>query len=352
MVALFVLAVYYSAQTEAQEPAPKTILKPEILTKVGDYGAILSRDNDAIKNAIVEKIVLYSQEHENSPATIERNGFLVRYKNAIGTVVMCHGFMCDKHDQAFLRRIFPKGRYNVLTFDFRAHGDNTEGQICTLGHEEALDVTAAAQFAKNHPALKNKPIYAYGFSMGAVAAIEAQAKDSSLFQAMVLDCPFDSSENVVKKGLDNLKISFLGYSFDIPGKTVLQKYAFHPYIQTMVKAVLKAVAKMDSKDITLHAIPVKPVQSIAKISVPSFFIHCKNDQRVSVAAVRSIYDNSGAAYKMLWLTNGRGHFDSYFYSPELYTYRVRNFLDTVVRDTKVKKKAQEVIEDKEEAILG
>src|SRR5579872_6155630 len=110
--------------------------------KVGDYGTIMARQEDAIQGAIVEKVALYPIEHKGSLKRIERNGLLIRYKDAVGTVLMCHGFMCDKYDQGILRRVFPRGRYNTMTFDFRAHGEKTQGQSCTLGKDEALDVIA------------------------------------------------------------------------------------------------------------------------------------------------------------------------------------------------------------------
>lgn len=318
---------------------------------VGDYGMIVSQQDDYIKDAIVEKISLFPQENEQSNKRLQRNGFLVRYKEAQGTVLLCHGFMCDKHDLGFLRRIFPHGKYNVMTYDFRAHGENTEGQCCTLGRDEAYDVLAAGNFLKHHPDLKDKPLFVYGFSMGAVAAIEAQAKDASLFNAMILDCPFESSEGVVQRSLDRAKISLFGYEFDLPGKSILKKYAFHPYVQSVVKFILKTVAKMDPRNINMFVYPIHPAKSIEKVNVPSLFIHCKRDEKVSVDAIKTIFNGSAAHYKVLWLTNGRGHFDSYFYSPEKYTSQVRSFLDLAMQGALSKQERKEIIEDVEDMIL-
>lgn len=316
-----------------------------------DYGAILSESFDQIDGAIVETVTLYSKENELSKKKFTRNGILVRYPNAVGTVLMCHGFMCNKHDLAVLRRLFPRGQYNIMSFDFRAHGDNKEGQICTLGKEEAHEVIAAAHFIKNHPIVKDISLFVYGFSMGAVAAIEAQAKDPSLFQAMILDCPFESSENVLKRGLDHLKVTLFGYTFDMPGKYLLERYAFHPYVQSFVRVVLKAVANMDSRDIPLCVSPFSPGTSIAKVRVPLLFIHCKNDRKVSVKAIKEVFNNASSDYKTLWLTNGRGHFDSYFYSPEKYTEWVRNFLDEATKGALGTQAKKEIIEDKEEQVV-
>lgn len=319
---------------------------------VGSYGSILSRQENVIQNGfqdgIVEKVTIFSKENDFSHKRIERQGILVRYKQAEGTVLMCHGFMCDKYDLGFLRNIFQQGKYNLLTFDMRAHGEKVDGQCCTLGRDEAYDVLAAANFLKHHPDLQGKPLFVYGFSMGAVAAIEAQAKDASLFNAMILDCPFESSVGVLQRSLDRAKFSLFGYEFNLPGKSLLKKYAFHPYVQSLVKFILKTVAKMDPRNVNLFVYPIYPAKSIEKIQVPSFFIHCKRDEKVSVDAIKTVFNGSGAHYKVLWLTNGRGHFDSYFYSPEKYTSQVRNFLDLAMKGSLKQQTRQEIIEDSEE----
>jgi esterase/lipase len=319
--------------------------------KVGECGKIIARSDDHIKNAVVEKVKIYPQASENSTQRIERNGILVRYKDAVGTVLLCHGFMCDKLDVGFLRRLFPRGRYNIMSFDFRAHGENRENQFCTLGRDEAYDVIAAAQFLRNHPELQNKPLYVYGFSMGAVASIEAQAK-VPLFDAMVLDCPFDSTENIVKRGLENLKFSLFGYTFYIPGRAMLQRYAFHPYVQSLVKMVLKAVAHMETQDIATRIYPITPAETIAKVTVPVLLIHCKNDAKISVDAIKTVFSNCGSDYKVLRLTHGKGHFGSLPHRPEDYTEWVRDHLEQADKGVLKTMKKQEIIEDSDDEIVS
>ena len=224
----------------------------------GPHGYIIPEKTKMANGTIVEHVVLYPQEAHDSSRRIARNGMLARNDGAKATILVCHGFMCDKYDVGMLRRIFKKSHYNVMTFDFRAHGQGGKGQYCTFGRDEALDVIAAAKFLRNHPELHDKPLFAYGFSMGAVSAIEAQGLESELFDAMVLDCPFDSSERVIKTGLEGLKCSIFGYEFDVPGKDLLQKYAFHPYVQALVKAVLKTVAQMDATCINTNFCPLYP----------------------------------------------------------------------------------------------
>lgn len=298
---------------------------------------------------IIEPVTLYSQEKAGSANKIARKGVLVRFPNAKATILLAHGFMCDKYDVGFLRNLFPYGQYNFLSFDFRAHGEDRGGQTCTLGKNEALDVIAAARFLRAHPDLKDKPLFAYAFSMGAVASIEAQSQDASLFDAMVLDCPFDSTEKVLNRLVSNIKFTLFGYEFKVPGATVLQKYAFHPYVQSLIKMMLKTVANMDPRMIETNVSPVSPAQSVAHIQVPCFFIHCKNDEKVPIAAVKQVY-NGAAGPKMLWLTNGRAHYDSYFYNPERYIQQVRLFVDQVLAGQWKSSTEQRIIEDEDDHV--
>ena len=235
-----------------------------------------------------------------------------------------------------------------MTFDFRAHGDCPDGQYCTMGRDEKYDVVAAARFLREHAALKGKPLIAYGFSMGAVAAIEAQAKDGKLFDAMILDCPFDTTENVLKRSLDNLKFSLFGYEFSFPGRSILQRYAFHPYIQSLVKIILKTVAQWDPKKIDVTVYPISPVESVKKITVPVFYILCKHDEKVSVEAIKSLFNSTASSYKQLWISNGRRHFDSYFYNPEQYTDRVRQFVNSYLNGATKKSTKNEIVQDNDE----
>lgn len=296
------------------------------------YGNIVSEKRPMANGTTMERVVIYPQEHRDTSHKIMREGLLVRHNNAKATVLICHGFMCDQYDAGMLRGMFKRSHYNVMTFDFRGHGKNTQGQYCTFGRDEALDVIAAAKFLRNHPELKDKPLFAYGFSMGAVSAIEAQSLDSELFDAMILDCPFESSEKVIKSGLDGLKLSVLGYDFEIPGRNLLERYAFHPYVQSLVKTVLRIVSQMDATQMRTNFCPVHPVESVKKITVPIFFIHCKKDEKVSKDQVKAVFDGA-AGWKQGWLSDGRRHCDSAIYNPEEYARRVREFLQLYLDGT-------------------
>lgn len=314
--------------------------------KRNPYGMVVDQNSEMIKNALVQQVNIFSPQDDQATSHLVRKGVVVRYDQAEATILICHGFMCDKFDVAFLRHLFPPGKFNFMTFDLRAHGEDVQGQYCTFGKDEALDVVAAARFLRSDPILNKKPLFVYGFSMGAAAAIEAQAKEK-LFDAMILDCPFDSTENVLKNCLDKLKISFFGYQCALPFRSVLEKYIFHPYVQSFVRVLLKTVAHLDPKNIQTLIYPIKPVESIRKVSVPCFFIHCKNDEKIPIDSIKNIFNNA-ECYKKLWLTNGRRHFDSFFYNPERYVAKIVTFLDQVLHGNLYAKEHGQIVEDGQE----
>ncbi len=301
-------------------------------------------DDGTIRGAVTEYLTLQSRKDATSDETYTLNGMLVTYPYAQATILICHGFMCNYIDAAFLRSLFPRGRYNFMAINFRAHGADSRGQLCTFGMNEKYDVVAAVNALRDHPKTKDKPIIAYGFSMGAVAAIEAQAYDPTLFIAMILDCPFDSSENLLYRCIDNLKFSVFGYQLGFPGRQLLQRYAFHPYVQSFIKMVLKTISQLDAQSIDTMIYPFQPYQSVRNISIPCFFIHCKNDEKVPVTSIKSVY-NGAMGSKSLWITRGRRHFDSYFSNPERYADRVVRFVSNVMRGKFSGKKYEKIIED-------
>lgn len=282
-------------------------------------------------------------ETEAGEAAFTRHGMLLKRPNPKAIILICHGFMCNKFDSGFLRLIFPD--YNVMTFDFRAHGENIcNQQCCTFGRDEAKDVLAAVEYIKSRPDLAHLPRIVYGFSMGAVASILAQSEDPSLFTAMILDCPYDHSENVIKKGLENMRFSLFGFSFSLPGRSFLEKYAFHPYVQGLLKTVLKTVANMDATATNTYIYPVSPAESIKNVTVPCLFIHCQNDEKVPAQAALKIFDGA-QGHKRLWLTEGRRHFDSFFYNPEKYVYKITRFIEKVLSGELKHKERAKIMQD-------
>lgn len=300
-----------------------------------------------------EEIVSFDvQKEEDSDEVIHRRGMLMIHEDAPATVIIAHGFMANSFDALTFRPALFAG-YNTFAFDFRAHGECSQGQICTLGKNEAFDVIGAVKFIKSHPKLKDKPIILYGFSMGAMSILQAHAHESVLFSpqaknapvvAGIYDCPSKSSDDIIQNGLDTISFSFFGYKFGVPCKEFIKKCAYHWAIQPLVKYLFKCLASMDSTQICTELQPFYPVESAKEVKTPSLFIICKNDGKVSIDNVKDIYTNT-QGFKRLWVTNGRRHFDSYFYNPEKYIYKVRKFMANVLDDRLHERPQEKILTD-------
>jgi len=318
-------------------------------------------------NGTREHITFSVPESATSHKTITRQGVLVKRKGARATLLIVHGFMCDKHDVDFLSLLLgeyvfqPKNqddirqpalldvyRYNTFTIDLRAHGENNQGQCCTFGRDEALDVLAAARYLKTRSDLNTVPLGVYGFSMGAVSSILAQAQDP-IFDFGISDCPFDSTENIIGRGLEHLKIVVWGYEFPVPGRSLLHRYAYNSYVQSFLKFILKTVSKMDSGQVATCIVPVNTVEKAKYLTKPWFFITCKKDEKAPVEAVKKVYDQV-QGFKRLLITDGRHHFDSLFYNPARYQYKVHNFMRKILNDTYKAKVTQKIEVDNEQSI--
>lgn len=284
-----------------------------------------SLNGKQFKNAIEEKIHFYSRLNVNSPKKIKRNGILVRRPGAKANVLICHGFMCDKYDISFFHLVFNK--FNTMTFDFRGHGEDIEGQYYTFGRDEAYDVLAAANFLKEHSLIGDKPLIIYAFSGGAAATCVAAAVDKNLCDAMILDCPFDSTDKLLERGLGQVKINLFGYEMGLPGSTFFKNYAYSPYIQNLLKTILRTFANMDTKEINTMICPVYPEEAVKHITKPAFVVGCVNDKHVPEDGIRTVYNNLNSDYKQLLIDyTARKHFDPIFFNMHDYIYDCNYFI--------------------------
>jgi len=286
--------------------------------------ANLSMIKKIAKETKLDPITFDVQQDSLQQDSFHRHGYLVRRNDAVGTVIICHGYLGCKQDAISLKHLFPS--YNVMAFDFRAHGKDADGQFSTLGRDEAFDVIGAVNFVKSDELMSDKPVIAFGFSMGAVAAIQAQGMDGTLFNAMILDCPYDSTDGAMRRGLEaKMQFTIMGKKFTIPGVDLLLCYIYHDYAQKITSFLFQSISSLDSTKVATKFVRVLPIESIKKITVPCFFIHCENDKKVPISAVESLYENK-PGFKRLWITQGKRHFGSYSDNPEMYWYKVNKFL--------------------------
>lgn len=284
----------------------------------------------------IENISFESKENEVSSRMFTRKGFLMIRPQALGTVIFCHGYTHSKHESFFFKTFFPN--FNALAFDFRAHGELTQGQYSTVGADEIYDVLAAVNFVKNHPELKGKPIIGFGFSMGAVSLLRAQSRWSDLFDMLILDSPFDSGYECMGKGLDNLmNVTLFGRSYRIPGKRLIMKSLYNEKLSPLVKYLFKLVTGFNPNQTPTKFVHVAPIESAGKIKIPCLFFACVKDNKVPADAVVRLYQAVDSPFKRIWITQGIKHCSAYLTNPEIYWYKMNKFVKKVLENDMAKK---------------
>lgn len=127
------------------------------------------------------------QALQTSPASqtspTARSGEVAATDNANKTILLCHGLDADKAQPLLPAMWLMLRGYNVLTFDFRAHGESG-GRLVSFGGREGRDVLGAVKWLKaNHPE-QSRHIYGLGINTGAAALIAAAADPSAEGQAI------------------------------------------------------------------------------------------------------------------------------------------------------------------------
>jgi len=116
------------------------------------------------------------------------DGWFVPQRDADRTIIICHGAGANKGNFVWFVGALAHHGYNLLSFDFRAHG-SSEGRTTTFGILEKLDVRAAVDWVKQERPQQARTIVVLGSSLGAMAAALAAADDERI-DAVVLDSPF------------------------------------------------------------------------------------------------------------------------------------------------------------------
>lgn len=131
--------------------------------------------------------------HFKTVDNLTLEGWLVIKNKSRPTIIVGHGYPFDKSN-IIVAAHFLYPEFNLFIFDFRYFG-GSQGRYTTVGFKEADDVIAAIQYLKSRKDL-NPSFGGYGFSMGAVAIINAQSRDIS---AIVADSPYADLDVMVKR---------------------------------------------------------------------------------------------------------------------------------------------------------
>ncbi|MDQ6669827.1 MAG: alpha/beta fold hydrolase [Chloroflexota bacterium] len=214
-------------------------------------------------------------------------------------VVLCHGIGTGRRECLPMALRFSAAGYNVLCFDFRAHG-MSDGQFSSVGLHETDDVIGAVEYLKQRPEVDARRIGVVGFSMGAVATIQAAARCHDI-AAVVADSAYASFLEAVR------------YSFRLVSR--LPHFPVAPIAMRWAKWMV-------------HVDPglLRPVDVIGRITPrPILLTHGTLDEIVPVRHAYTLF-KAAEEPKELWVVPEARHVEARDLDPQGYFERIERFL--------------------------
>ena len=251
--------------------------------------------DELLKRSDIAEVSFYSKDN------IKLAGYFLGRENAQANLLLCHGYRGGKEFMYGYLDMFPK--FNILMFDFRAHGQS-EGKITSIGCHEYKDVIAAAHFLKDKTTSAGKkplPLIIIGISMGGAASIKAAETDAGLCDALIIDSTYSDLKRTIIKTFS--------------AKSGLPHYPFYPIVKTMLEYFGGC-----SLDI------MNTSKAVRKIYKPILFIHSCNDNFTSPKNSLMLYENASSKYAKLWIGPKCRHGWLHSYYSELYKKKVTKFL--------------------------
>jgi uncharacterized protein len=213
-------------------------------------------------------------------------------------IVLCHGIWTGRRECLPMALRFRAAGYNVLTFDFRAHG-LSDGRFTSVGHHETNDVLGAVEYVKQRPEVDVSRIGVVGFSMGAAASIQAAARCTDI-TALVADSAYATF-------LDAAKYSF----------RLVTRFPQFP-IAPMAMRWAKWMVNVDASQL-------RPIDVIGQIAPrPVLIAHGAMDEIVPVRHARTLFQAAGEP-KELWIDPDAHHVGARDSDPDGYFVRLERF---------------------------
>ena len=197
---------------------------------------------------------------------------------ARGTILMFHGHGSCRSGLIKEAEAFYNLGWNILSVDFRDHGDS-EGTTCSVGYNESKDVKAAYDYAM---ANGEKNIEMYGASMGAATITKAIHNYPSMkVQKIILEMPFATMQNATEGFVRVMHF---------PGEPLGSFLTF-----------------WGSVNLGVWAFSNKPVEYVKDIHCSTLLQWGAEDFRVEKSETENIYKNLGTEDKKLVIYENSGH---------------------------------------------
>lgn len=256
---------------------------PDVQTSPADYG------------------LAYEDVSFTSRDGLMLRGWFIPANPARGTIIFCHGHGGSMDPDVIYAPWFHDAGFNVLMFNFRAHG-HSEGARVSMGYFERRDLLGAVDYLQRRGVAE---VGVLGFSLGGAVAITTAAQCQAI-RAVVSD-----------GGFARLESALLGWGRE------RRKNVPHGLALPLARLVITVTgwrlgACLPAAD------PIRWVGQIAPR--PLLFIHGDLDPYVPVADIEALYAAAGEP-KELWRVPEAGHREVDRHRPAEYRERVIGFFE-------------------------
>jgi alpha-beta hydrolase superfamily lysophospholipase len=201
------------------------------------------------------------------------------------TVILCHDFNGDKASDLRLARDLAPHGFNILAFDFRAHGES-EGQLTTYGDLERRDVLGAVRWLAANHSDESRKIFGLGKGLGAAALIAAAGdpNEGQAIDAVAVFAPYDSLPGLVKEFADS---------------------HFVPSVGWMTTHLALPIAGAQLGTSLARFSPAREVDKIAPR--PLLVIAAEDDFSVDITLSQKLYEEASQPKYAYWIKSGGRH---------------------------------------------
>lgn len=249
------------------------------------------------------------------------SGMMIQAKAGVprrGMIVFAHEFCADMHSCARYCRPLVNLGYDVLTFDFRGHGDSPDQPDYTprqwVSDRELDDMRGALAFAADWLESRGLPpeVGVFGISRGACAAILVAAEDPRI-KALVVDGAFSTDTSI------EYFMKRWAYIF---AKVRVVYENHHPAFWRFLRWTMMTLAAREFK------CRFPSVRKAIKRMTPRpiLFIHGEKDSYLPVEQSRLLYALAGQP-KSLWIAAGARHNQAALMHPGQYATLTTGFFD-------------------------
>ncbi len=250
---------------------------------------------------IVDDFMPYDYEpvEITSSSKLKLYGKYYHKKDGAPLVICFHGYRSTSlRDFSGISLTYFKHDINVLIVDQRAHG-KSQGHTITFGIKERYDCLDWINYANDRFG-KGTKIVLCGISMGASTVLMSLSLNlPSNVVAVMVDCPYSTPKDIIKKVCGDLKVS---------AKIV------YPLIY--LSALIFGRFKLDE---------VTAIDAVKDAKIPIIIVHGDDDRLVPIEMSRLI-KQSNTKYVELHEFEGAGHGISYVQDHKRYIKLAEEFL--------------------------